>query len=58
MGQRKGEVCGVGLVRECGWGCCLGAEVAWWSAYVQVDAGEELWMGCGRQREKGPTQMV
>ena len=50
MGRRKGEGCGVRLVRECGWGCCLGAEVAWWSAYVQVDAGEEPWMGCGRQR--------
>ena len=52
-GQRDyGKVrgCGVRLVRACGWGCSLGAEVAWWSAYVQVDAGEELWMGCGRQR--------
>jgi hypothetical protein len=47
MGLRKGAVCGVGLVRECGWGCSLGAEVAWWSAYVQVDVGEELWMGVG-----------
>jgi hypothetical protein len=40
MGRRKAEVCGVRLVRECGWGCSLGAEVASWSAYVQVDAGE------------------
>jgi hypothetical protein len=43
------EGCGVrvGLVRECGWGCSLGAEVAWWGAYVQVDAGEELGWGVG-----------
>jgi hypothetical protein len=49
-GTTEGEGCGVKLVRECGWGCSLGVAVAWWSAYVQVDAGEELGMGCGRQR--------
>ena len=51
-GNGTTERCGVRgqAGRECGWGCSLGAEVAWWSAYVQVDAGEEPWMGCGRQR--------
>ena len=34
-GTTEGELCGVALVRECGWGCSLGAEVAWWSAYGQ-----------------------
>jgi hypothetical protein len=46
-GTTEGEVCRVGLVRKCGWECCLGVEVAWWSAYVQVDAGEELGRGVG-----------
>jgi len=32
-------------------GCYLGAEVAWWNVYVQVDTGGEAWRTAGgRQR--------
>jgi hypothetical protein len=60
-GTTEGEVCRVGLVRKCGWECCLGVEVAWWSAYVQVDACEKLGMGVegsGDQRSVNDARSV
>jgi hypothetical protein len=50
MRQKKGERVWGQAGGECGWECCLGAEVAWWRTYVQVDDGEEVGMGCGRPR--------